>query len=293
MGLCSSIISLNMQSFNPSARSQSKWKLPHFRKMVQKGTQSHAVPFIALTETWLKPYITDSQIELKHYNVHRCDRNTRIGGGVLLYTHESIPSTEFDKFDNQTCQMLICKCETSRMIICILYRPPEAPLASFKPVLETISSYISGHDNYDLCLLGDFNFPCIDWNTLSIIPGATSITIQCMETFFNFMADHLLSQYILEPTRKDNILDLCLSNSPNLISHVSTCDTAMSDHRIADIMLSYNQCNPSTPSPPDFNDVTFRCFDFNRTDFDSMQTWSLSTGSNCASCVCQRNSLNS
>ena len=216
--------------------------------MVRKGTQSHAERFIALTETW---YITDSQIELKHYNVHRCDRNSRIGGGVLLYNHESIPITEFDKFDNQTCQMLICKWETSRMIICILYRPPEAPLTSFKPVLETISSYISGHDNYDLCLLGDFNFPCIDWNTLSIIPGATSL-------------------YILEPTRKDNILDLCLSNSPNLISHVSTCDTAMSDHRIADIMLSYNPCNPSTPSPPDFNDLSFRCFDFNRTDFDSL-----------------------
>ena len=44
----------------------------------------------------------------------------------------------------------------------------------------------------------------------------------------------------------------------------------MSDHRIADIMLSYNPCNPSTPSPPDFNDVSFRCFDFNRTDFDSL-----------------------
>ena len=142
--------------------------------------------------------------------------------------------------------MLICKCETSKIIICILYRPPEAPLKSFKPVLETFSSYISGHDNYDL-FFGDFNLPCIYWKTLSIIPGATSITIQCMETLFDFMADHLLSQYILEPTRKDNILDLRLSNSPNLISHVSTCDTAMSDHRIADITLSYSPCNPSTP----------------------------------------------
>ena len=44
----------------------------------------------------------------------------------------------------------------------------------------------------------------------------------------------------------------------------------MSDHRIADIMLSYNPCNPSTPSPPEFNDLSFRCFDFNRTDFDSL-----------------------
>ena len=137
MWLYSSIISLNMQSLNLSARSQSKWKLPHFRKMVQKGTHSHAEPFIALTETW---YITDSQIELKHYNVHKCDRNSRIGSGVLLYTHESIPITEFDKFDNQTCQMLICKWETYRMIICILYRPPEAPLISFKPVLIITTS---------------------------------------------------------------------------------------------------------------------------------------------------------
>ena len=96
--------------------------------------------------------------------------------------------------------------------------------------------------------------------------------VHCNEpdTFIDFMADHLLSQYILEPTRKDNILDLCISNSPNLISHVSTCDTDMSDHRIADIMLSYNPCNLSKPSPPDFNDLSFRCFDFNRTDFYSV-----------------------
>ena len=180
MELYSSVISLNMQSFNPSARSQSNWKLPHFRKIIQREVKSHEVPFIALTETWLKSYIHDSQIELEHYNVHRCDRSTRVGGGVLLYTHESIPITEVEKLDNQTCQMLICKCEISRMIICVLYRPPEAPLTSFKPCLEAISSYISGNDNYDMCLLGDFNFPCIDWNTISIIPGATSITIQCI-----------------------------------------------------------------------------------------------------------------
>ena len=38
----------------------------------------------------------------------------------------------------------------------------------------------------------------------------------------------------------------------SLISHVSTCDTVMSDHRISD------------------KDSSFRSFDFNNTDFDSI-----------------------
>ena len=42
------------------------------------------------------------------------------------------------------------------------------------------------------------------------------------------------------------------------LRHVSTCDTAIFDHRITDIMLSYNPCNPSTPSPPDFNNIILK-----------------------------------
>ena len=85
-----------------------------------------------------------------------------------------------------------------------------------------------------------------------------------METFFDFMADHLLSQYILEPTRKDNILDLCLSNSPNLISHVTLpCLTTALQTLCCHTIHATQAHHHHLP-------VSFRCFDFNRTDFDSL-----------------------
>ena len=86
---------------NPSARSKTRWKLPYLRNELLKYT-SRKLPlqFIAITETWLKSYITDGQIDIEHYNVSRSDRSTRTGrGGVLLYSHESVPITDVQKYE--------------------------------------------------------------------------------------------------------------------------------------------------------------------------------------------------
>ena len=41
------------------------------------------IPFIALTETWLKPYIHDSQVNIEGYLVSRSDRGTRKRVGTV------------------------------------------------------------------------------------------------------------------------------------------------------------------------------------------------------------------
>ena len=81
------------------------------------------------------------------------------------------------------------------------------------------------------------------------------------------MEETLTSQYVFEPTREQNILDLSLSNSPNLITHVSVTDTSLSDHRQVELFLSHNPCQPSPPRPPEFHESTFRALDFYNTDF--------------------------
>ena len=74
-----------------------------------------------MAETWLKLYISDSQIEIDSYNVKRCDRGTRRGGGFfLLNTHESIPMTYVATFDDTVCQALICKLETIKIIVSVI-----------------------------------------------------------------------------------------------------------------------------------------------------------------------------
>ena len=46
--------------------------------------QNILVPFIAVVETWIKPFISDSQLHIDNYNVFRADRKFSKNGGTLL-----------------------------------------------------------------------------------------------------------------------------------------------------------------------------------------------------------------
>ena len=84
------------------------------------------------------------------------------------------------------------------------------------------------------------------------------------------MADNFLSQYILEPTRLNNCLDLFLSDAPNLVTHVSVTDTPLSDHKLLEIFLSHNPCRSDPSVPPDFSVSSFRSLDFYKADYDKI-----------------------
>src|SRR5262249_4311444 len=74
-------------------------------------------------------------------------------------------------------------------------------------------------------LIGDLNFPQINW-----VNGACS-TASC-ELFYNFMSGIFNSQLIKEPTRKNHILDIMLTNCEDFFDNVKIGETLMnSDHR--------------------------------------------------------------
>ena len=51
---------------------------------------SLGVDVFGLAETWLKPSISEGELEVSHYNLFRKDRLHRHGGGVCVYCHESL-----------------------------------------------------------------------------------------------------------------------------------------------------------------------------------------------------------
>ena len=174
-------------------------------------------------------------------------------------------------YDDKFCQAVICTCETQKLIVCALYRPPECPIFSFKSCLDFIEQYVSStSDEYQLSLLGDFNFPFINWSNNSICPGGSSSSLESADVLLEFMSDNLCTQHVSLPTRMNNILDLYISNSEDLVSHVSTRDTNLSDHRLVEISLSYNPCSSSFSDPPNFESSSFRNLDFNKADFDKI-----------------------
>ena len=234
---------------------------------IRKRASSNCIPFIALTETWLKPYVHDAQLHIDGYDIHRCDRGTRVGGGVLLYTHQDLPITRTEAFDNDHCQLLMCTSDPSKLVICLLYHPPNSTHDSFKSCLDSAQSFISQHDSdYDVCLLGDFNFPNINWDPVDVCVSSDSSS-----RFVEFLSDNLMSQYILQPTRKDKILDLFITNSPSLVTHVIATDTKLFDHRLVEVFFSYNLSKPHHASPPAFESDTFRSLDFSKADFPKIR----------------------
>ena len=88
--------------------------------------------------------ILDAEVSLHGYNIRRCDRIDRIGGGVCFYIREGIGFEEILKYSNAVCEVLILKLKTPDLILINIYRPPNAPCEDFGDVVAVKSKKVHG-----------------------------------------------------------------------------------------------------------------------------------------------------
>ena len=256
----------------PSPRSRSFSKLFKLKEEVDKLLKSGVtVPFIAVTESWLKDHIHDTQIGINDYNVFRSDRKVSKNGGVALYLHRTIVVTEISYFDDDNCEGVICFCKNVKYIIACIYRPPHLNEVSFSNLLQFMMDFINSHNplnKYQIIIFGDFNFPNICWNTLSFSSDAISLN--------NFMDKLFLDQYICENTRKSNILDLLLTDDCNFVQLVKAIDVNFSDHKLVKIFTdsfsSLNQTPNTATNLIHCGDLHFSKINLNSSDFESINS---------------------
>lgn len=218
---------------------------------------NHHPKIIAVTETWLSDYITDSFIVGKYdYAIIRRDRpGQRQGGGLMFLVHSSIQYVriESEGFDNDSeilCVDLLCSSNIYRFILC--YRPPVYDFDRLKCLISSIKSVII--DSRVCILLGDFNLPEIDWNQ----PFGNYNRL-CTE-FLDLIFSLSFAQYVLEPTRNNNVLDLVFCSLPNIIQSCHVGEL-FSDHCIVFFDLSLYSCSPTTISSYiDFNSGNYDNF---------------------------------
>ena len=168
---------------------------------------------IAITGTWLSNSVLDGEILPSNYTIYRCDRASR-GGGVLLAVKHSLPSIQLSL--SSDIESVIVEITSSRsFIVCVVYAPPSADDLYYRHLSDLLSSL---PPSKDLLILGDFNFPDIDWELLSGRSRQSS-------SFCDLIVDFNLSQLVPSPTHNaGNILDLILTNSENLIDDVVVHD---------------------------------------------------------------------
>ena len=211
-----------------------------------------------LTETWLHANYLDSMFCPPGYQCLRCDRKDVRGGGVMVFYKDGLnindivlQSPNIGQFYELLCFDLYIDNNFVRFIV--VYLPP---LQSDNAIVTTslcnlLKSLILL--NVPTYILGDFNFPSIDWRTPSC-SGSSSHRL-----FLDFCTTNSLTQCVDYPTHdKRNTLDILLCNeSANslLINHFSSAPPWFTDHFLISVKLALNNNNLTNSNSyfyPDF-----------------------------------------
>ena len=268
----STITLLNARSISPASNSSCKWKIPYLEEYISRDPSS-VTPFLAITESWLKPHITDAQIAIQGYRSLRSDRDTRKGGGCVLYAHNSITTSgEFSYSDNHI-SLISCYVESKNLFVSVIYRPPGTPVSCFSGALKKLQDQIDAVPNPlspDLYIMGDFNLPHIDWTSRSILSCQSASDSESCNQLLSFMDKNFLSQLVDLPTKDSNILDLVLTNKSQDILKITAPTTKLSDHNLVKIVLGHNitTFSPSVKNPID--PLSFRAVDYHNADFNAI-----------------------
>ncbi len=172
------------------------------------------LPIVLLSETWLSADDPDLLLPChKSYNIYRCDRFERRGGGVLIMvpkvisSHLTVQSSITDVFESIWVNLFLG--ENIRVRLGLCYSPPATNSETLIKHLEPILN-----DPIPTAIFGDFNYPDIDWEKISAPPRFGQ------ENFLNFVLRAGLHQEVAFCTRQNNVLDLVLVNEPNLVQKI-------------------------------------------------------------------------
>ena len=166
---------------------------------------------IALTETWLTNDTPDSFLSLPTYNIYRQDRASR-GGGVLIAISDKMISHKINTLETDL-EILVTDLYSPskwklRVICC--YLPPNSNKEYHARFFDTLSYVIK--TDFDFLLIGDFNFPSVDWSNF-MIPDTGDY-----KYLYKFvMQNQPLHQLINFPTREDSMLDLLFTNNESFL----------------------------------------------------------------------------
>ena len=85
-----------------------------------------------------------------------------------------------------------------------------------KALCDTLANIATNHPNSPIWIAGDINLPDVNWER-NCISGNTYLAALC-NLFLTFIEDYGLTQMVDFPTRRQNILDIFVTNRPSLVT---------------------------------------------------------------------------
>ncbi|KAK6013448.1 hypothetical protein OSTOST_21234 [Ostertagia ostertagi] len=148
------------------------------------------------------------------YDVLRCDRLQKRGGGVLALikntmSYEIVHKESLNDAFEILIVDLIIRHQTFRLIL--VYRTPICNTHNCSLLCKVISDFSCS--NAPSLIVGDFNLADIDWHVDDQFADCNSIS----RDFLDMFRSHNFVQFVKNPSRGDSYLDLVLCNDDHLI----------------------------------------------------------------------------
>lgn len=192
-----------------------------------------APAIVGITETWFK---STSIVKINGFCTYRCDRSSkgddRRGGGVAIYVSEDLVSYElndvcFNMSIYEQVWVVVVVNKIKYLIGCI-YRPPDRlNMSDLKLVFEAANSYVERGEFKELIIMGDFNFPNINWSENGVDSIAVGNHLSVEHSFTEIINDLFLYQHVNFSTFQislesmGSILDLIFTSNQNSISELT------------------------------------------------------------------------
>ena len=192
---------------------------------------------IAITESWCSDLTNSATLTIPGFSLEirldRQDTTAGRGGGILVYVRTGLAILDIDHSDDfiQYCKFRIkdTSIKSCDLNVVVVYRSPNSSSANNTKLCHLINTF-----DKNTLVLGDFNYPNINWNTC--VCDNSSLD------FYNAVADLGFQQYVKFPThKKGNILDLVLCNEPNVVLDVKDCNPlGKSDHHMLFVFCNFS-----------------------------------------------------
>ena len=183
------------------------------------------------SETWLSPGIYEREILPCGYHiVARKDRAESPHGGVMIATKDNIIGSEIDLDTDTELTAAVFECPGKKtLVIGALYRPPTSTQDYAQELCSKIESLYQQYPRSTIWIAGDANLPDIDWELNAVNGNSNPISLN--QLFLDIVYDNGSEQMVKFPTRKNNTLDVFITNRPSLIQKCKPVP-GVSDHDI-------------------------------------------------------------
>ena len=185
------------------------------------------VSIFGCSETWLHQGIDDSIVDIDKYDLIRCDRANRRGGGVCLYVKTGINyrwnkelTANEEELEYVTINVILP--HTRPIFVVNIYRPPDSDIEdTFKRLHDIMSKIHDAHHTPEVYIIGDININ----SNLNRNTGTCKLRYFCR--VYN------LINIVNGPTHDSgSSIDVCLVNRPeivmqNIIFHIGITDHSM------------------------------------------------------------------